>query len=322
MKRLCVVLVAFLLTFSEGVQGAIQFSGSSASTTIVTTGVKQDLIDDIETALLAFGWTTISGSGTTNLLMESGTTPQGLQIRSRFRDLAGQTVKIYMENVAGTLADAITGNHGASLLPTLGRTYQVIGSEYQFVIYQTALARAFVWVGMPYLPAFMTGTITNCGWLFANSRNDTDTTIRQSIISSTSLARTTDQQPNYELMINLNYWSLTNSNDGQSVQWPGAPRLILNGITADFNASQTTQNSYRWANDSVVTGDMYIAWGRTAYTDEAKLVGQVWDALYIADAVAAGTTATFSAHDFHNVTNNSSAAASNIPRGGIWFAIN
>lgn len=317
-----VLVVALAGLFASPTRAAIQFSGTSFSTTIATTGTKQDLINSIETALLngVAGWTTISGSGTTNLLMESGTTPQGLQIRCRIKDNGGTAIQLYLENVAGTLVDTETANFGASLLATAGRTYQVIGSTYQFVIYQPGVARAFVWVGMPYLPAFM-GAVTQCGWLFSGNQSDTDAAVKETLNVAPTVARPSNGAANYELMVNASYWAISASVAKSTTQTIGAPRLVLNGLTADFTMFLSSATSYRWGEDSVMTGDIYPAWGLTAETIEAKLRGQVWDAIYIADSVAIDTTAVFSAHTFQNVTNSNPGSVSSYPRGGIWFAI-
>jgi len=300
-------------------QAEIQFSGSSFSTTVVTTGTKQTLINDIETALLAggAGWSTVSGSGTTNLLMLSGTTAQALQIRARFRDNGGTGIQIYMENSTSTEADSIDTSHGGTLLATLGRTYQVIGSEYQFLIYQQGVSRSFVWVGMPFIPAFIT-TITSAGWMFSNATSDGDTGIQNSINDTNDIANTSSG--NYELLINADYWSASNNTNARSISALGPPRLILNGVSADFG--QILGAGYRWFDDSIVTGDVYVAWGLTALAIEAKVVGQVWDALHIGESTAINTTATFSTHDFQNVTNSNPGIITRTPRGGIWFAIN
>lgn len=321
LQTILVVALAGLFVFPA--HAAIQFSGTSFTTTINTTGVKQDLINSIETALLngGAGWTTISGSTTADLLMESGTTPQGLQIRCRIKDNGGNGIQLYLENVAGTLVDTETQDFGATLMATGGRTYQVIGSTYQFVIYQPGVDRAFVWVGMPYLPAFMSA-FTQCGWLFSGNIRDNDNQVRETLNVAPTIARPGSGANNWEVMVDAAYWSNANSQNNPTSSVIGPPRLILNGVSADLNMILTSATSYRWGDDSVVTGDVYTAWGLTANNVESKLRGQIWDAIYIADSVAINTTAVFSTHTFQNVTDNNPGLAGNYPRGGIWFAVN
>ena len=305
------------------INAEIQYSGTQFTTSFATTGTKQDLIDDIETALLngGAGWTTVSGSGTTNLLMLSGTTPDGLQIRARFRDLAGTGVQVYMENADSTLADTIDINHGATLLATLGRTYTVIGSTYQFIIYATGLDRGFVWVGIPDIPTFIAGT-SEAGFLIANSISQADGSNRSTIQTTGPAMFVSNNSGNSELLLNGNYRSTTNATNQGSGNVIGSPRLIINGIMANYDYTKASPTGYRWYDDTVMTGDVFIAWGLVNGGSEAKIVGQIYDAIFIGDAVAAGITATFDTNLFHNVTENNSGSAATIPSGGIWFAVN
>ena len=57
---------------------AVVLSGGPNVNATFTGATKQNIIDGIETQLLAAGWSTISGHLTTNLLMQTATTPQGL----------------------------------------------------------------------------------------------------------------------------------------------------------------------------------------------------------------------------------------------------
>jgi hypothetical protein len=319
MKRILI----FCIMFAVVAPAATQFSGSSFSTTIATTGTKQDLINSIETALKngTSGWTTVSGSGTTNLLMSSGTTPQGLQIRARFKDNSGGGIQVYMENSNSTLQDTLTSGYGATLMATVGRTYQVIGSLYQFLIYKDGSDRAVVWVGMPQLPSHLTSVTTAAGWLVSNAYSDSDATSRANLTVGAGLGWAS--AGNCELLLNSSYWSSTSdTNACNGASSIGSPRLVLNGVGSEFSMTISTANTYRWGDDSVVTGDVYIAWGSTGKTIEAKLRGQVWDAVYIADSVAINTTAVFSSHTFQAVTSGSSGIQQVLVRGGLWFAIN
>ena len=91
---------------------------------------------------------------------------------------------------------------------------------------------------------------------------------------------------------------------------------------ANYDYTKASPTGYRWYDDTIMTGDVFIAWGLVNGNSEAKIVGQIYDAIFIGDAVAAGVTATFDTHLFHNVTENNSGSAATIPSGGIWFAVN
>jgi hypothetical protein len=315
------------LIFSVIALGNIQYSGSAFTTTITADGVKQDFINAIETALKngGNGWTTISGSGTTNLLMQSGTTPQGLQINVRFRDQGGECIQIYMESTDGTLHSVYGLNPGLSLVPTNGLVYTVVASKYQFLIYTTNIgtSRQFAWVGMPYLNSALAANITRAGFAFGNAGSDSDVEYVPTIRNFPSVARCCGLA-NYELMLNNNWWENVNSNANSVYDIIGAPRLILNGVNEDWNMTISSPTAYRWntATPSVLTGDVYLAWNPIGCCGEALINGQVWDCVYIADAQPINTTATFDTHNWINLTDSNNGQLRDHPRGGLWFATN
>lgn len=310
---------------------SVPYSGNSFTATVTATGTKQDLIDDIETALLngggGAGWTTISGSGTTDLLMASGTTAQSLQIYARFKDNSGTGIQVYLESTDGSLKPAsYTTSNGGTLLATNLLSYKVVASKYQFLIYtaNATTSRQFVWVGMPYLNTTLAANITRAGWMVSSAASDSDGTSRCHLRNAAAMAcNAFNAAPNYELMVNSSWWENANDIGGNTNSAIGAPRLLLGGITSDLNYTISSATGYRWrtATPSIVTSDVLVAWGSTGTTAESMINGQLFDCLFIADSQPINTTSTFDSHDWINITNSNTGSGSNYVRGGVWCSV-
>ena len=132
--------------------------------------------------------------------MQSAPTPWSVATRIRFRDngSGSNCVTFSIENSNSSLAGANNTNNGCYLLPAAAKVFRVIANKYQAFIFSaaTTAARSFVCFGTPYLPTFLQGVITECGWLGCNATSDTDGTVRVSF-------RT-----------NLQHTTFTNTNDG------------------------------------------------------------------------------------------------------------
>jgi hypothetical protein len=263
--------------------------------------------------------------------MQSGTTPQSLQINVRFKDNGGTDIEVYLENTAGTLKPAsYNTNNGAPLRVTTGITYTVIASKYQFLIFNPAYTpREFVWVGMPYLTSDLASNITTAGFLFSNTFQDGSGLTGPSIMVCPHLATNngcgqTGASPNYELMINSSWWESSNASVGTTNNPAsiGAPRLwILTQTDANASSLSTVANQWNTSTPAFVTSDVYIGWGATGSSATARIQGQIWDCLYINDPVAVSTTGTWSSHTWYNVTNSNNGSSGSYWPGGFWFVI-
>lgn len=153
--------------------------GENVNSTFVG-ATKQQIINGIETALLAAGWITISGSNTTNLLMQSSLSPdpQNLRMRIRIKDNGNNCTVLSLENVPGSKVGANGTGNGIQLLPLAARGWRVIANKYQVFITSpgTVENRTFGAFGVPYLPSFLCGKVWEAVWLQANANSDTDTT--------------------------------------------------------------------------------------------------------------------------------------------------
>src|SRR5690348_14341228 len=161
---------------------AIAYSGGPYQNVVFSQslGTKQELINEVETVLLAAGWTTVSGHGTTSLLMQSAKTPQNLQMKLKVQDNGGVCITFSISNVSGSAVGGNSTTAGGQLLPAAGKAWRMIADPYQAFFYNNAIvspcaARDYVAFGVPWLPPNLVGDLTEAIWLNGNAANDTDT---------------------------------------------------------------------------------------------------------------------------------------------------
>jgi hypothetical protein len=301
---------------------SLQYSGTNVNNTFVNTvGTRLEIVTGLSAALVAAGWTIISGAGTGNQLLESATTPspQSLVCRVQLFDPgSGNCAQIKFRNQANTKSQ--TNYH--PLFAQASKTWRVIANPYQFFIFSsasTSVGREFVAGGVPYLPSFLQGVITESIWSMGNGRNDTDSynssTFRNNLITSVSAS-----QPNLWLDVNLNQWE--NFNNYVNNSYTGWPQLIAQ------NGAQWTQVSgtnliapYKWHDDSVLTYEPLIAWGLTGFTDESKIRGQLWDAAVVSDAFGADQTTSFDTRNWWVLTNGNFGSQGVYARGSLLLVV-
>jgi len=156
----------------------IYSGGTIVNDTHAGDATKQGIANWIEASLLAAGWTTVSGSGTDDLLMQSATTPVGeggMAMRARIRGDLTNTVTCRLKKTDNTLETAAFGH----LLPDAGREYRINAHKYGFTIAcitptQFTANRSFMWAQLPSLPAFEVpdANLRACGGGIALSDTD------------------------------------------------------------------------------------------------------------------------------------------------------
>ena len=255
--------------------------------------------------------TTGSTSGTitcnaASYLMQSATQANVTNpIRVRLKDNRGSCIQVSIENQAGTVQGGNSTAAGGNLLPSTGRIFHIIATQYHFLCFSsiTTVAREFVMAGMLYVPSFLTG-VTDHGYMFCNSISDSSgLTGSMRTVANVYSSNT----PSAQLLWNANMCEQANS---QSI-YSGMPLCLL---TMAWNASYS---DYRWANDDILTSDVLLAANlSTPSSGEGKIKGQFFDMVYIADAFAGDSTDTFNSHTWYNITDNNTG----IPRGGMWVA--
>ena len=143
----------------------IQYAGGTNINYLFTQSssapTRREIVDGIVLAMNNAGWTTISGAGTGDVMLESATTPasQSLLMRARVYDPgSGSCARVKLRNAAGTRVQ--TGDF--FLLSAASRSWRVIANQYQvFVIAQgLTSANTFLGFGVPFLPTFLEGVIT------------------------------------------------------------------------------------------------------------------------------------------------------------------
>lgn len=287
---------------------AIQYSGN-AQTSTFTPSNKQDIINAVGAALLAAGWTTVSGgSGTTAWKLQSATTPQGFAIRVLMQDNGGTCITFSLESSDGVL---VGGNSttvgGAFLNPTAGGPFQIVCNKYQAFMYAVpyaAVGGTFAAFGVPFVPSWVASVTSRVGWMMGNAFRDTDTSERYSFRKSLATGETGDYQD-------------------------GAKQALFDGALWSYNAEQSnsyginlasyTANGvwtggsgvwgYRWENNAALLIDAILSWGGSAINAEPKFKGQIWDGVVSTDNYAGDSTASFDGHNWTVVTNNNTLAS-------------
>jgi hypothetical protein len=286
---------------------AIQYSGNAQTSTFIPTN-KQDIINAVGAALLAAGWTTASGgTGTTNWMLTSATTPQGCAINVRMKDNGGVCVSFSLESTDGVLVGTnSTTVAGGYLNPGSSLTFRIVCNKYQAFIYvtpPTTPARGFVAFGVPWMPTWMASVTTRIGWMWGNSSTDTTTTI--GVTPRTGLFQSSTGTSNFaqQAMYNSNIWSINSS-----VNANGCLGLIPVGVAF----SGAVLACQYWETGHSVLSDALIGWGAAAPpTPVAKLKGMLWDAVISSDTTAGDLTTTFDSHNWIVVTDNNAASGVN-----------
>ena len=75
--------------------------------------------------------------------------------------------------------------------------------------------------------------------------------------------------------------------------------------------------AYRWHDDSLLTYEPIISWGLTAYTDEGKIRGQIWDAAIVNDGFTPDSTTSFDTHNWWVLTTNNTGTIGTAARGSL-----
>lgn len=284
---------------------AIQYSGgTNINTTFTcTTGTRQEIVTGLEDALNSAGWTTISGHHTANVLLESATTPspQSLVCRVKLLDPgSGNCAQVQFRNQGNTKAQA----NQFFLFPSAGKVYRVIACPYQFFCFSAdslTVGRTFVGGGVPYIPSFLQGIITECIWSQGNSTSsDTSTTLYATFRNSNFLGFDNNM---------CNQWQTVNGNQSEVYgSFGGGNRPGMQNLMVQKGAQDQVMQSqfapYRWHDGSLLTFEPLITWGLTSSSDEGLIRGQLWDAAMISGQFVADQTTTFDSHNWWVFTNN------------------
>lgn len=279
---------------------------------------KQDLINAIETALLAAGWSTVSGHNTTNLLMLSATTPQGLAGRLRVKDNAGTCVTLSIENANSTLAGGNSTTNGCYLNPgSASKTYRVIANKYQFFIFTARVtpAREFVAGGVIFVPPALSGVITAGMWIHGNNNADANTTLHATFRTRLASSSSGIDVTNMQTLTNATLWDWANSTDSTNAF--GGHKLPVPSLSENQGVA-----CYRWHDGAADIVDAVISWGLAGKTDEGQKRGQLWDAFISTESYQADSSVSYDGHTWLAITdNNNGTSTGNWQRGTLFVCI-
>jgi len=204
------------------------------------------------------------------------------------------------------------------LVATGYKIFRVIANPYQFFVFTSSsqsTGREFMCGGVPYIPTFLQGVITEAIWCHSTAQTDSDTTIRP-----TFRTHLTTQSATFS-----GHGNLWNTVDANQYENPGQDNGTANSgyqqLLVHQAAKLNTISSYRWHDDSLLVYEPLISWGLTAASDEGKLRGQLWDAAIVSLGFAADTTTTFDSADWWNVTSANNGTASTHGIGSLFLVV-
>jgi len=301
---------------------SIQYAGgTNVNTTFTTTtGTRAEIVAGIESALTTAGWSTVSGGGTGDVLMQSAATPDGRNIRVRLYDPgSGNCAQVFIKNNVALTSQA------HYLLPAAAKVFRVIACKYQFFCFTAGLsvAREFVGAGVPYIPTFLQSggsAITGYhGWIQGNATGDATTVIVPCFRTQAGTGKSTSTSYAMgSVMINGTVLDISHANTGAAGNI-GYQRLIVpvSGIGGSIASDQDLiASAYRWFDNSLQMSEPLIA-AATVVTNEAKIHGQLWDAVIASDDLTLDTTISFDSHSFFTVGSSTGSLNAAIASGKL-----
>ncbi len=257
----------------------------------------------------SFGGAAVNTSGSQSgvqtcvpeILLQSAATPWSVVTRVRFRDngTGSACVTFSIENSTSTFGGGNSTTSGQYLLPVTGKTFRVVANKYQAWIFQPATSgnRSFVAFGTPYLPSFLQGSITECGWLVGNALNDSTAAIYPSF--RTGFCHTTSNNQN-----DANTQTITNTNVldvAGAANLVSTPQIII-GAAQLPRGVPGGQTGMHWHDASALMLEPLISWPTSSTGGEPLIRGQLWDSVIIHDTFAGDTTTSFDSHNWIAIT--------------------
>jgi hypothetical protein len=276
---------------------AVVFAVTRVNTVVSqVTGTRTELVQLIEPVLVKAGWTTISGTGTGDVVMQSAD-PAGAvpAIQVRIFDTATNTVSVSFRNLAASQI-----SNTLFILPAAAKDWRIIANEYQLFIFSAAsatpVARNYVSGG---IPAMALGMVPSpVWWGVGDGGSDTDTTTRETFRlgvsthgSGCNVATNSGQQA-----CNYNGTLL----DGNSVSGNATGPLTLMSPYSATSANVTVNQYNLFADGSAMVSDAYLGWGIAGVilTSPLRYVGTIYDAIIVGAVSAYDTTITFNGNNY------------------------
>lgn len=277
MKRLLLILALL----APLMIAAPQYAGGTTVDTTVAADTAAILIAAVRDNLVTAGWTILSGSGTTDVVLQSASTPNSNSISVRIW-ANGSTASFYMRNSGGTKV-----TRAWNLNVATSKTYVFNACKYRFAMWPpgSTAGNEFLWVEVPYVPDLISASISG------------EFGILQSHTSSYCWReRMTGQYLSYAFLVG---GTLSDQNDDGT-----ASALVL---LQTVPIQQATNAGYRWRNNTLMVTDAFPVVSEAQNT-EAKIVGQLWQAIIVSEQYADGATISFDSHTWRAVTVSNSTA--------------
>lgn len=259
------------------------FTGNPVYVAEFTPATRADWVNSMISALLAAGWSQISGSGTDRVL-GSALTPDNLRFKVRIWDPgSGNCARLGLRNWAETL---LNDTYAAFCLPG-GLTWKIVASAFQFVAWVPGStgARTFVMAGAPKIETAMNFNVTDASFMVSNDDGDTNTTPRNTFRNQTYC---------------VSRAGLILNNDAAFNQLIGGTNnLILR--TQNQAPSGGSDTRLEWLDGSKDVMEARISFHPTAL---GKWLGYLWDAMLVYQTMSPDQTVTWDGKNWISLTGN------------------
>ena len=290
---------------------AIQYDPGATRTSATFTGdTKGNIINGIESTMVAAGWSEVTATPATDITFQSVITSFGNQICVRVWDDGANCVRIRLSNVAGTVVQSSS----CYLLPAAAKTFQIVANRYQAVIWVpgSIAARDFVMFSALYVPqALWAGSppLITSATILGSANSDTDTTIRGSLRTGLSAGGSNGMGNGFAIR------------NAAGMEWTtGATAIGTPTLMIPQAANSAFVSAYTWDDDSSFVCEPLWAWGTPDTTNVAKVRGQLWDAFVATESFPMDDATTFDGHNWVNVTSNNNGA-NGMMRGSLWICV-
>lgn len=273
----CAAALFITFAFCPHAEAIEYASGTRVNTTFTTTvGTKAELVAGVESCLTSAGWTVQTGAGTSNVRLKSATTPQNLAMQVRVYDGGGSNARLKPGNA--DFSGSMSGDHFIAV--AAGYVFRCVANPYQLFLARAGgphTSISTVQMGVPWMPAWNTGIITDAVWSVSDGTSDGDGTCRANF---------------RRCLVTLgcpgcgntgNHWTSLNGAaiEGTNFNTDTVGHLRL-ASTIQTYLDDTLSAAVRWADDSYLISDALIAWG-PALGSEGKIIGQIWDCGILAE---------------------------------------
>ena len=255
------------------------YTGQPVTVQEFTPSTRADWVNNMISALLAAGWTQISGSGT-DMVLGSGTTPDNLKYKVRIWDPgSGNCARVGLRNWDETL---LSDNNAAFCYPG-GLTWKVVASAYQFFAWVpgSTAGRTFVMATAPKLEPAVNYNITEGAFFASNDKGDTDTAFSATLRTNSYCA----SRVGIILNATAVYGGFVDTTRSLSLYTPA-------GTFAEFR---------EWIDGS---RDVLEARVRFHPTTVPKWLGYLWDAMLLYTSMSPDLTVTWDGRTWISLTAN------------------